>query len=340
VVRSPQRPRTRPDRLVWSLVLEKPSKTGPDGTTGTLQQFIVLFSKNLTASRSIYQGLGRLGLLPRSWVQAWEAHTDMAWQIFVGLITNTDWDMRYLGGHTRRISSVAFSSDGSQIISGSDDCTVRMWDAVSGKHKHTLKGHTDWVCSVAFSPDGSQIISGSADNTVRVWDAVSGKHQHTLKGHTGGVHSVAFSPDGSQIISGADDFTVRLWDAVSGKHKHTLKGHTYSVCSVTFSPDGSQIISGSWDSTVRVWDAVSGKHKHTLKGHTDYIRSVAFSPDGSQIISGSDDRTVRVWDAGSGSLQHVMNDFNPSEETVYLFLARSPSNTEGSLTLILCKAHR
>jgi WD40 repeat protein len=89
-----------------------------------------------------------------------------------------------LEGHTEPIRSVAFSSDGSQIISGSDDNTVRVWDAVSGEAKHTLSGHTSLITSVAFSPEGSQIISSSDDDTVRVWDANTGAPLH----HSDGCH--------------------------------------------------------------------------------------------------------------------------------------------------------
>jgi WD40 repeat protein len=62
-----------------------------------------------------------------------------------------------------------FSSDGSRIVSGSLDKSVRVWDALTGKEKHVLNGHIDLVKSVAFSSDGSCIVSGSHDKSVRVW---------------------------------------------------------------------------------------------------------------------------------------------------------------------------
>ena len=63
-------------------------------------------------------------------------------------------------GHTDYVRSVAFSPDGTRIVSGSDDKTVRIWDAESGKLvAGPFKGHSSWVCSVAFSPDGTRVAS-------------------------------------------------------------------------------------------------------------------------------------------------------------------------------------
>ena len=75
-----------------------------------------------------------------------------------------------LQGHTHFVTSVAFSPDGNQIVSGSWDWSVRVWDAKTGEQLRELQGHTNYVKSVAFSPDGKQIVSGSVDQSVRVWD--------------------------------------------------------------------------------------------------------------------------------------------------------------------------
>ena len=73
------------------------------------------------------------------------------------------------------VVAVAFSPDGQRIVSGSEDKTLRLWDAKSGAPIGApLRGHDDAVSSVAFSPDGQRIVSGSGDKTLRLWDAKSG----------------------------------------------------------------------------------------------------------------------------------------------------------------------
>src|SRR5207244_2418061 len=75
-------------------------------------------------------------------------------------------------GHTSQINSVAFSPDGTLVVSGSSDETVRVWDSQTGDSVLSpLKWHTGRVNSVAFSPDGTRIVSGAYDNTIVMWDA-------------------------------------------------------------------------------------------------------------------------------------------------------------------------
>src|SRR5262249_34995604 len=100
------------------------------------------------------------------------------------------------------------------LASGSDDYTVRLWDAATGTPiGNPLKGHTDLINSVAFSSDGKYLVSGSLDCTVRLWDAAIGAPIGSpLKGHTNLINSVAFSSDGRQLVSRGVDNSVRVWD--------------------------------------------------------------------------------------------------------------------------------
>ncbi|KAG2343552.1 WD40 repeat-like protein [Suillus weaverae] len=209
-----------------------------------------------------------------------------------------------ISGHTRTVHSVSFSKDGTRIATGSDDRTVRLWDAATGQPVGVpLLGHTSSVTSVSFSPDGTRIVSGSRDNTVRLWDVATCQPiGEPLSGHINEVNSVSFSLNGTRIVSGSADKTVRLWNAATRQPiGEPLRGHTDRVSSASFSPDGTRIVSGSWDDTVRLWDAGTGQPAgEPLRGHTMKVRSVSFSPDGTRIASGSDDRTVRLWNPATG----------------------------------------
>ena len=219
-----------------------------------------------------------------------------------------------LTGHTDAVTAVAVGRTGDRevIVSGSQDNTVRVWDAATGQPVgQPLAGHTDAVTAVAVGRAGDRevIVSGSQDNMVRVWDAVTGQPVgQPLVGHPSTVTAVAVGRTGDRevIISRSWDGTVRVWDAATGQPVgRPPVGDPDVVTAVAVGRTGDRevIVSGSQDNMVRVWDAVTGQPVgQPLAGHTDAVTAVAVGRAGDRdvIVSGSQDNTVRVWDAVTG----------------------------------------
>ena len=102
-----------------------------------------------------------------------------------------------------------------RVLTGSDDKTVRLWDAATGAAVATLEGHTASVVAVAFSPDGKRILTGSETRRQGSGTRPPAPRRDARGTYRSSVHAVAFSPDGKRVLTGSDDKTVRLWDAAT-----------------------------------------------------------------------------------------------------------------------------
>ncbi|MCZ9635136.1 WD40 repeat domain-containing protein [Rhodococcus sp. BH5] len=216
-----------------------------------------------------------------------------------------------LYGHSKWVTSVAFSPDGRILASGSGDNTVRLWEVSDPFNPYEignpLIGHTGAIYMVAFSPDGRTLASASDDATVRLWNIEDPNavvdRALPLRGHTAAVRTVAFSPDGRTLATGSDDRTALLWNVNDPANPAPwgvpLRGHTDTVHSVAFSPDGRILATGSDDQSVRLWyihDPRAPVSSHQpITGHKAAIWSVAFSPDGTSLVSASWDGTAQIW---------------------------------------------
>ena len=227
-----------------------------------------------------------------------------------------------LYGHLGAVSGVSFSPDGTRIATGSDDGTVKVWDARTGAPLLDLKDPTSgrsetkrlaWsdpgrvpdsidtttgILSVSFSPDGTRIVAGTTDNS-RVWDARTGTLLLDLKVYTTRpisnrdwryVYSASFSPDGTRIVTGSFDGRsghAKVWDARTGTPLVERKGQMGAVSSASFSPDGARMVTDGGGVAAQVWDARTGAPLLEFKGPRTAVQPhcVSFSPDGKRIAT-------------------------------------------------------
>ena len=208
--------------------------------------------------------------------------------------------------HTGDVFSVAISMDGTTIISGSADHTVKLWDTRTGACKITLRGHEDSVFGVAITRDGTRVISGSGDKTIKLWDTRTGDCISTLVGHTESISSISLSGDGFTIASGSFDKTVRLWSTRTGDCLSTLTGPVQGVRCVAICADATTVVTAESFGSTSVWDMNSRTRIETLQEPAGVL-SVALFEDEMTVVSGSEDQTVKLWDARTGVCRSTLH---------------------------------
>ncbi|KAJ7073966.1 WD40 repeat-like protein [Mycena amicta] len=205
----------------------------------------------------------------------------------------------HLEGHEHAVRALA--ARGRTLISGSYDCTVRVWDLITGECRWVLAGHTQKVYSVVLDPMRHQACSGSMDGTVRIWDLKTGRCAHTLTGHTSLVGLLGLSP--RTLVSAAADSTLRVWDPTTGALLHTLAAHTGAI--TCFQHDEFKVLSGS-DGTLKMWNIRDGSVTRDLLTGITGVWQVVFEgrwcvAASNQTRNGTVQTVLDVWDfAGEG----------------------------------------
>lgn len=249
--------------------------------------------------------------------------------------------LRRLTGHQDAIKSITFN--GTTLITGSLDKTIKIWNFQTGQCISTYRGHSDAVLSLDSC--GTYIASGSADKTVRIWH-IDSRTCYTLKGHTDWVNCVKLDYESKTCYSCSDDFCIKMWDINENKLIKNFKGHLGQVQKIvllhlqddvnlvtddycldqnnkrvnchtaaTGLMNGikypTHIVSCSLDSTIKIWDVKTGKCIRTQFGHVGGVWDIEC--DNFRIISCSRDKHTKVWDLQNGKL--ILNFDETDNET-------------------------
>jgi WD40 repeat protein len=200
--------------------------------------------------------------------------------------------------HRKQVTALAFSTDGTTLLSAGADGEVVAWDVKTGQERHRCPRLDGKVFAVAFSPDGKRYASAGSDGLVRVWAADTGEALASHRGHEGPVAALAFSPDGKVLASGGHDRTIRLWP--DRGEPRVLTGADGRVTALAFTPDGKSLVSGGaalsevsingrvvdgfgHADNVGVWDVAGGKLARWLPARGT---TLALLPGGRVVAAG------------------------------------------------------
>ena len=178
--------------------------------------------------------------------------------------------VRTLAGHHHSVRAIAAHED--TLVSGSYDCSVRVWKISTGETIHRLNGHSQKVYSVVLDTRRNRCISGSMDNLVKVWSLETGSVLFNLEGHSSLVGLLDLQQD--RLVSAAADSTLRIWDPENGHCRSILRAHTGAI--TCFQHDGQKVISGS-DRTLKMWNVADGGFTKDLLTDLSGVWQVKFN---------------------------------------------------------------
>ncbi len=219
--------------------------------------------------------------------------------------------------HGASIRCVAWTPTG-ELLSGSDDRTVRLWTSgsswsfaraiggdVQGGGQTTAAPFSDRVICLAFSPDGKLLATGggepSRSGELKIWNAEDRTLAREIAdAHSDTVFGVEFSADGRYLASCSADKFVKVFEVSSGQLVRSYEGHTHHVLDVAWKSDGALLASCGADNVVKVWDFETGEQRRTIGGFGKQVTSIAFLADTDRTISTSADSSVRVHNTADG----------------------------------------
>ncbi|MEO0687083.1 MAG: WD40 repeat domain-containing protein, partial [Cyanobacteria bacterium J06649_11] len=226
---------------------------------------------------------------------------------------------KILKGHDENIWSIAFSPDGTKIVSGSSDRTVKIWNSHSGQCLKTLSGHpygfasrfksgnppnalahSRPVLSVTFSPDGNTVASCGGHSIIKLWNVETGDCFQTIQEKAS--YTIKFNSTGLILASGHTSGMIKLWDIKNGECIQTLGQFGKPIISIAFSDDGKYIAYGSYDGTVTVWDINDNKSVAILEQNYSSPWSLAFSQNSNLLAVGRDSEVIQIWDINTGEI--------------------------------------
>jgi WD40 repeat protein len=203
-------------------------------------------------------------------------------------------------GHSECIWSLAYLKASCNVMSASDDCSIRQWKRDGEPVRQPLESDGGGISTMAVSPNETMVVCGNVDGRLRLWNIKEGGMiGEPWEGHDAAMRCLDWSPNALEIASGSQDGTIRRWNPDTGRQiAPPIKTSHEWVEAVKSSPHGDKFISCG-DGPICVWSR-DGKLLKEIKGNDHGVTSLCWSKDGAHIFSGSFDHTIRKWRAIDG----------------------------------------
>lgn len=214
------------------------------------------------------------------------------------------------------VLDLSITHDNRNIIAASGSNSLVVWDANSGRLRHSLTGHIDKVCAVDVNKFSSRhIVSAAYDRTIKVWDLLKGYCVNTILFHSN-CNAISFSMDGQTICSGHVDGNLRLWDIKTGKLLSEVAAHSLAITSLCLSRNGNTILTSGRDNVHNLFDMRTFEVCATFRANGNRVASnwsrSCLSSDDNYAAAGSADGSVHIWSISNAQIVSTLKEHSTS----------------------------
>ncbi|CAM9127008.1 unnamed protein product [Chrysoparadoxa australica] len=257
--------------------------------------------------------------------------------------------------HAAPVTGVAFTSNGSAVVSCSLDGTVKAHDMIRYKQFRSMTTPAPvQLSAVALDPAGEVVVAGSMDPfELYVWSLQTGRLLDVFAGHEAPISEISFSPNLPVVASSSWDGTVKLWNVYKNELVETLEMPA-DVLAVAFRPDGKQVCCACLNGTLQMWGVEDGDSQGIIDGKRDiaggrrahdmttasvtnrqYFTTVSYSADGSCVIAGGESNYICIYECSQRLLvKKFKASINRSLDGVTDMLHSGQMTEAGSLDLL------
>ena len=198
-------------------------------------------------------------------------------------------------GHAGPVWSCSMTSDNQIIFSGSEDKTVKVWDANTQELLHTFTDHGATVNALDVVCDDKYLVSGDWNGKMYVWDWKEKTKQMELVGHTAGIYTLSVSKSSKYMVTGGGDYMARVWDLSNFSLLGSCDCENNSVFALALTNNFSDIICGGWGGFIRVFDSKTFARKASFDGKAGVIQSMGLTSNNAYLIIGTRNNKVKIF---------------------------------------------
>ena len=235
-----------------------------------------------------------------------------------------------------RVSSLAFSADGSFLLTGSNNGYINLWEVASSESRQQLQADNRSIAAIGFFNRERQFYTASSYASVNLWQLPPRNPQLLRRGGRDRITTIHANSSGTRLLIADSNHSLDLYDPILAKHLQSLDGHLAEVIAAAFSDNDERLVTADEEGNIGLWDAISTKPLRMLRGHRSFIDNLEFDAQSERFLSAGGDGRIRLWNAHDGDQLlditaadgriHVAH-FSPSGSTI------ASSTADGGITL-------